>query len=127
MKMNISGPDREISILYNGDDINVFQHMISDAVKSIFKPKTTTKPQWSGPHINTYLHGGPCCDQDGKPIRFETFEEAIKAANENDDCQGITKYPRNGFELRKKPATGESDIRTNAKYAKDASWVKFYD
>ena len=73
---------------------------------------------WSGPYNDTYLHGGPCLDDNGEPYRFATLEEAKAVANEVDDCQGITKFPRNGYELRK-----VADIRYG-RYAKDASWVK---
>ena len=73
---------------------------------------------WNGPYPNTYLHGGPCLDESGNPYRFTTLEEAMAAANDIDDCQGITKYPRNGYELRK-----VADIRYG-QYAKEASWIK---
>jgi len=74
---------------------------------------------WSGPYPKKYLHGGFCEDDGGNPYRFETLEEAMTAANEIDDCQGITKYKINGFELRK-----VADIRDKYARKSNISWVK---
>ena len=111
---------------------------ISDAEKKryaeqmlTYRPTVTTKivqnpeefaaaPEgWNGPFADTWLDQGPFLDPEtGKKIRVKTFEEAIEAANKFVGCNGITKYAR-GFELRN---TGK--VRTTAKYAGKASWVK---
>ena len=73
---------------------------------------------WSGPYYNSWCYGEFKNPETGKKMRFKTFEEAIEAANKFDGCNGITQYPR-GFQLRK-----TANVRTTAKYAGKASWVK---
>ena len=58
---------------------------------------------WSGPYLHAYLKKN-VKDEDGKNLKFKTFEEAVAHAEtlESDDCAGITKTAR-FYELRVGP------------------------
>ena len=56
-------------------------------------PKTPSG--WNGPHLLNCLDGN-VKGVDGKAIKFQDFEQAIVAANENEDCGGITLKYSNG-------------------------------
>jgi len=61
-------------------------------------PKTPSG--WNGPHLLKFTSG--CCRGiDGKPIKFQDYEDAVSAANDIEECGGIT-LTTEGYSLRKK-------------------------
>ena len=73
---------------------------------------------WEGPHLEAWLKGD-VRDNHGKIQKFKTFEEAIKAAEANEECGGIVKI-KTGYRLR-----CGTDIQTDKpQYNCQAVWVK---
>jgi len=75
--------------------------------------------QWNGPHMWTNLKT-LVRDNSNKPLLFDTFEEAVTAANKIDECSGIT-YSDKGYRLFKGNHLVKNKENTQSAIA---SWVK---
>lgn len=75
---------------------------------------------FEGPYINQYLKG--MCPTEGGN-KFKKLEEAIKYANKNSYCSGVTLTRQGYFTLRMGTELKESDINKKFK-SKEISWIK---
>ena len=76
----------------HGEKLGIFKHKLEVGLKD--HPKTPSG--WNGPHLLDYTEGN-VKGRDGKTaIKFQYFEQAIVAANNTEDCGGITLKYSNG-------------------------------